>query len=140
MSYLASLPERTVLLEVLRAFQRSARPSTRSPAVRPVPAQRGRAGVDGRVCVRAQRLSQLPGRACGDRGRAFGIDGELLEGLLADLDTAGVEERLKPMLGFVSKLTQTPAKITPSDAERSSRPAGTRQGCTTPSRRARCST
>lgn len=42
---------------------------------------------------------------------AFGFPPEVVEALLADVDTAPVEEKLKPLLNFVRKLTLTPQKI-----------------------------
>jgi uncharacterized peroxidase-related enzyme len=48
---------------------------------------------------------------------AWGIEEGLLDKLLADLDTAPVEPRLKPLLAFVRKLTLTPSKMTQADAD-----------------------
>lgn len=50
--------------------------------------------------------------------RVYGIDEGLFGALLADLDTAPVEEKLKPILAYVRKLTLSPAKIAPSDARK----------------------
>ncbi|MGF1550331.1 MAG: carboxymuconolactone decarboxylase family protein [Sphingomonadaceae bacterium] len=49
--------------------------------------------------------------------RNFGVDEELFGKLLADIDSAPVEDRLKPILRYVRKLTLTPSRIAPSDAE-----------------------
>lgn len=48
--------------------------------------------------------------------QAFGVDADLLGGLLDDVDAAEVEPRLKPLLRYVRKLTQTPSRMTPDDA------------------------
>lgn len=48
---------------------------------------------------------------------AFGIDESLFEGLLADVATSAVDEKIKPLLRFVAKLTRTPSRITSEDAE-----------------------
>ena len=48
--------------------------------------------------------------------RAFGIDGDLFEGLMADLATSEVDEKLKPILAYVGKLTRTPAMMSDADA------------------------
>ena len=48
--------------------------------------------------------------------RAFGIDPDLFEGLMADVETSGVDDRLKPILAYVGKLTRTPAMMTEADA------------------------
>ena len=48
---------------------------------------------------------------------AFGINKDLFEAMQANFDTADVPEKLKPMLGYVSKLTTTPAQMVPADAQ-----------------------
>lgn len=48
---------------------------------------------------------------------AFGVEESLLEALLKDLEAAPVDDRLKPILRYVQKLTVTPNRMTPSDAE-----------------------
>jgi uncharacterized peroxidase-related enzyme len=47
---------------------------------------------------------------------AFGVSPGLLSAALTDLETAPVEEQLKPVLRYVGKLTATPAKMTEADA------------------------
>ena len=47
-----------------------------------------------------------------------GIDGELLANVLNDPAAAGVEPKLLPVLDYVRKLTETPARLTDSDAQR----------------------
>lgn len=47
----------------------------------------------------------------------FGIDKGLLESLLDDIDTANVDEKLKPILRYVRKLTETPYKIVQTDVD-----------------------
>ncbi len=46
----------------------------------------------------------------------YGIDESVLDAILADLETAPVSDRLKPILAYVRKLTLTPAMVAPSDA------------------------
>jgi uncharacterized peroxidase-related enzyme len=48
--------------------------------------------------------------------QAFGISEGTLGALLADIGTAPVTERMKPLLEYVRELTLSPAKITPADA------------------------
>lgn len=48
---------------------------------------------------------------------AFGTPGDLLAAAIADLDSAPVDDRLKPVLRYLRKLTRTPAQITEADAE-----------------------
>lgn len=49
--------------------------------------------------------------------KGFGIDPHLFEGLMADLATAAVDERMKPILAYVRKLTLTPSRMIPADAD-----------------------
>lgn len=50
--------------------------------------------------------------------RAFGVDPDLLDGLMADLETSHVDGKLKPVLAYVGKLTRTPSMMTEADADR----------------------
>ncbi len=50
--------------------------------------------------------------------RAFGIDGAFFETLLTDLESSGVDQRMKPLLAYVGKLTRTPAMMIQADADR----------------------
>jgi uncharacterized peroxidase-related enzyme len=47
--------------------------------------------------------------------RTFGVPAGTLEALLAGNEMAG--DRMKPVLSYAAKLTRTPAKVTPSDAD-----------------------
>lgn len=49
--------------------------------------------------------------------RVYGIDEALFEALLEDVETAPIEDRLKPILAYVNKLTRTPARVTSIDAK-----------------------
>jgi len=49
--------------------------------------------------------------------RGFGIDEPVFEALMRDLDHAPVSARLKPILRYVRKLTETPSKMTTADAD-----------------------
>lgn len=49
--------------------------------------------------------------------RVFGIDAALFEGLMADLAGSAVDERFKPILAYVGKLTRTPSMMTDADAQ-----------------------
>jgi AhpD family alkylhydroperoxidase len=46
-----------------------------------------------------------------------GIPENVLEQLIKDPDSAPVEPKLKPLLDYVAKLTSSPSRITPQDAE-----------------------
>jgi uncharacterized peroxidase-related enzyme len=49
--------------------------------------------------------------------RGFGIDERVLAGLVDDVERAPIDARLKPILRYVRKLTQTPARMTQADAD-----------------------
>jgi uncharacterized peroxidase-related enzyme len=49
--------------------------------------------------------------------RAFGIDETVLYASLENLDLAPVDARLKPVLRYVRKLTETPSRMTSADAD-----------------------
>jgi alkylhydroperoxidase family enzyme len=46
----------------------------------------------------------------------FGVDPGVIEALLADMESAPVEERLRPIFRLVRRLTLEPAKTTQADA------------------------
>ncbi len=48
---------------------------------------------------------------------AFGLDPDFLESVLADINAAPVEERLKPVLRYLRKLTLTPSRMVQADAD-----------------------
>ncbi len=48
---------------------------------------------------------------------AFGIDEKTITAMVEDIDSAPVDDRLKPLLHYVRKLTLTPSKMTQSDAD-----------------------
>jgi uncharacterized peroxidase-related enzyme len=50
--------------------------------------------------------------------QAFGIDRSLFDGLMQDIGTSAVDEKLKPLLEYVRKLTLTPAMMSDRDAEK----------------------
>lgn len=49
--------------------------------------------------------------------REFGMPAELMAALLADIETAAIDARMKPVLRYVKKLTLTPARLTQADAD-----------------------
>jgi uncharacterized peroxidase-related enzyme len=48
---------------------------------------------------------------------AFGVPPGLVSALVADIDSAQVDERMKPLLRYLGKLTRTPAQLTKADAD-----------------------
>ena len=47
----------------------------------------------------------------------FGFDARIVEEMVADLDAAPIDERLKPLLRYAAKLKSLPPKLTPADAK-----------------------
>lgn len=47
----------------------------------------------------------------------FGMEEAMMEALLSDIDTAPVDDKMKPILKYVKKLTEAPSKIVKSDAD-----------------------
>lgn len=52
-----------------------------------------------------------------ETAKAFGLEAGTLERLLADIDSADVDERLKPLLRYARKLTLEPSHMTEADAQ-----------------------
>lgn len=119
MAYLPSLPAGAVLLDVFRANPDTARPLLDYHQA----LLRGPSPLT--VAERELIAAYVSGlNACGychgvhaATAEAFGIPEGTLAALLADVGTAPVAERMKPLLRYVAKLTLAPAKITPRDAE-----------------------
>ncbi|MFC5064261.1 carboxymuconolactone decarboxylase family protein [Actinomycetospora atypica] len=119
MSHLPSLPPETTLLDVFRAHPGPVGPllelhervmRAESPLT---PGQRE---------LIAAYVSGLNG--CGychgvhtATAEAFGVPAELLPAALADLDSAPVEGRMRPLLHYVRVLTLTPSRVAEDDAE-----------------------
>ncbi len=49
--------------------------------------------------------------------RAFGVDGDLIEDLVADEQTANIDPKLRPLFAYLRKLTLMPAKISQKDVQ-----------------------
>jgi uncharacterized peroxidase-related enzyme len=118
MSYLPSLPEDAVLMHVFRAYPETARPLLDYHQVLlrgPSPLT-----VAERELIAAYVSGLNSCRYChgihAATAELFGIAEGTLAALLSDVDTAPVEERMKPVLRFVGKLTLTPSRMVPEDA------------------------
>lgn len=48
----------------------------------------------------------------------FGVPANLVEDLLEDIDTTILDQKLKPILHYLKKLTLTPSKLTQADADK----------------------
>src|SRR5712692_4146902 len=119
MTYLPSLPPGAVLLDVFRAYPEASRPllDYHQALLRgPSPLT-----VAERELIAAYVSGLNACRYCHGvhtaTAEAFGFPEGTLGALLADVATAPVPERMKPLLRYVWKLALTPAKISPGDAE-----------------------
>jgi uncharacterized peroxidase-related enzyme len=117
-SYLKSLPEDAALLHVFRAYPDTARPllDFHELVLRgPSPFTAGEreliaAYVSGiNACDYCHGVHSVT-------AEAFGVPAGVLSAALTDLDTAPVDEKLKPILRYVGKLTRTPSRMTEADA------------------------
>ena len=119
MAYLQSLPERAVLRDVFAAFPHTSRPLLDYHQA----LLRGPSPFS--VAERELLAAYVSGlNACGychgvhsATARAFGVDEGLVAGLLDDVDAAPVDQRMRPVLAYVGKLTRTPSRMTAADAE-----------------------
>jgi len=50
--------------------------------------------------------------------KQFGVETELIEKLVEDIDTSPVNEKLKPIFHYLKKLTLTPSKLVQSDMDK----------------------
>lgn len=119
MTYLPSLPADAKLLDVFRAYPGAAGPLLDYHQV----LLRGPSPLS--VAERELIAGYVSGlNACGychgvhtATAEAFGVAAGVLSALLDDVETAPVDERVKPLLRYVGKLTRTPSRMTPDDAK-----------------------
>src|SRR5262249_32809434 len=128
MTYLPSLPEGAVLLDVFRAYPETARPLLDSHQA----LMRGSSPLSlaERELIAAYVSGLNAYRYChgvhAATARAFGIGAGTLGALLADVGAAPVAERMKPLLRSARRLTRNPAGEHP--AARRGGAAGPRVG------------
>lgn len=119
MSYLPTQPSGARLLDVFRSFPEASRPLLDYHEV----LMRGPSDLT--VAERELIAAYVSGLNDCDychgvhavTAARFGIEESLLTALVTDFDNAPVDGRLRPVLAYVAKLTATPDRITPSDAE-----------------------
>ena len=119
MAYLRSLPDRAVLRDVFAAFPQTSRPLLDYHQA----LLRGPSPFS--VAERELLAAYVSGLNACDychgvhtaTAHAFGVDEQLMAGLLDDVDGAPVDAGMKPVLRYVRKLTQTPSRMTAADAE-----------------------
>jgi uncharacterized peroxidase-related enzyme len=117
--HLPSLPEDAVLLDVFRAYPDTSRPLLeyhelvmRGPSPFTVAERELIAAYVSGVnsCDYCHGVHTATAEACG-------IPSGAVPAAVVDLDQAPVDERMRPVLRYVGKLTRTPAKVTAADAE-----------------------
>jgi uncharacterized peroxidase-related enzyme len=119
MSYLPSLPDDAVLLDVFRAHPEAVGPLIDYHRI----VLRGPStfSVAERELIAAYVSGLNACRYChgvhGATAAAFGIPEGLLAALLTDVDGAPVERRWKVLLRYLRTLTHTPSRLTKADAE-----------------------
>jgi uncharacterized peroxidase-related enzyme len=118
-THLPSLPEKAKLLDVFRAYPRTAGPLLDYHEA----LMRGPSPLS--VAERELIAAYVSGlNACGycygvhqTTAETFGVSQQTLTALLDDLETAPVENRMRALLRYVRQLTTAPARLSPSDAE-----------------------
>lgn len=119
MSYLNSLPDDAVLMDVFKRFPETSRPLLDYHEV----VMRGPSPFS--VAERELIAAYVSGvNSCGYchgvhtvTAEACGIPQGAVPAAVIDLDAAPVAENLRPVLRYVGKLTRTPAELTRADAE-----------------------
>jgi uncharacterized peroxidase-related enzyme len=118
-AHFGSLPEDAVLMDVFRAYPSTSRPlldyhetvmrgpSPFTPGERELIA----AYVSGvNACDYCHGVHTVTAQACG-------IEAGVAPAAVSDLDTAPVDEKLRPVLRYVGKLTREPSSVTRADAD-----------------------
>ena len=119
MALLPSLPDTASLLDVMRRFREPMlhlNPFVQSLMRGPSPFSEGERET---IAAFVSGLNACT-YCCGIHSQtaaAFDMDETLFTAMLDDIDTAPVDDRLKPVLRYVRKLTETPSKMTPADAQ-----------------------
>lgn len=119
MSYLSSLPDDAVLMDVFKLHPETSRPLLDYHEV----VMRGPSPFS--VAERELIAAYVSGvNSCGYchgvhtvTAEACGIEAGVAPAAVADLDAAPVPDRMRPVLRYVGKLTRSPAAVTRADAE-----------------------
>ena len=118
MPYLPSLSEDAVLLDLFKMFPDITRPMNQylQAVMRgPSPLSEGERETIAAYCSALNACDYCHG-VHSQVAAEFGVAETLVTDLLADFDKADVDDKLKPILRYVGKLTLTPSKMTPADA------------------------
>jgi uncharacterized peroxidase-related enzyme len=119
MSYLTSLPDNAVLLDVFRAQPETSRPLLDYHELvmrRPSPLSVADRELIAAYVSGVNRCGYCHGVHTA-AAQACGVPDGVVPAAVDDLDSAPVDERLRPILRYVGKLTRTPSEITQADAD-----------------------
>jgi uncharacterized peroxidase-related enzyme len=118
-THFPSLPQDAVLMDVFRAYPETSRPLLgyhevvmRGPSPFTVAERELIAAYVSGVnsCDYCHGVHTVTAEACG-------IEAGLAPAAVADLDAAPVDERMRPVLRYVGKLTRQPSSVTRADAD-----------------------
>lgn len=119
MTFLPSLPEDAKLVEVFRSFPDASRllldyheVLLRGPSPLTAPQRELIAAL-----VSALNACTYCHGVHASTARALGVDEGTLDAVVADVDTAPVDDAMRPLLRYVRKLTETPSRMTRADAD-----------------------
>lgn len=118
MPQLRSLPAEPVMRDLYRAYPATSKPLgelTEAAMRGPSPFTQGQreliaAYVSGlNACTYCHTTHVAVAAACG-------VEPDLVKALVTDIESAPIEARMKPILRYARKLTQSPARMTAADA------------------------
>lgn len=118
MPRLRSLPEQPVMRDLYRAYPDTCRPLgvlTEAAMRGPSPFNQGQRELIAAFVSGLNACAYCHGTHLGV-AEACGVAPSLITALLADIETAPVEPRMKPILRYARKLTLSPARMTEADA------------------------
>lgn len=119
MVFFPSLAKKPVLMEVFKRFPRTTKPLIEYHEV----LLRGDSPLTKtqREMIAAYVSTLNSCRYCRsihtETAEQLGVPKGLVQDMVADLDTAGVDEKMLPILRYVKKLTENPAGMTQADAD-----------------------
>jgi uncharacterized peroxidase-related enzyme len=118
MPRLRSLPEQAAMRDVYRAYQETCRPLgvlTEAAMRGPSPFTQGQRELIAAYVSGLNACTYCHGTHLGV-AEACGVAPDLITASLADVETAPLEPRMKPILRYARKLTLSPARMTEADA------------------------
>jgi uncharacterized peroxidase-related enzyme len=118
MKKLRSLPEQPIMRDLYQAYPATCRPLgefTEAAMRGPSPFTQGQRELIAAYVSGLNACEYCHGTHVGVAA-ACGVEPDLFKALLADIDSAPVDEKMKPVLRYARKLTLSPARLTAADA------------------------